>query len=133
VSVSADVRQIVRQRAGCACEFCYVREQDAGATLTIDHFQPRSKGGSDALDNLVYAFTEAENGQLIALTIIGTFTIGHLRLNRSQLVAQQLLMRYQEVITSLDYLNSQLESVVDEQKRLLTQQQRLIWVLLQQR
>src|SRR5437660_1143891 len=26
----------------------------AGAELTVDHFQPRSKGGSDALDNLVY-------------------------------------------------------------------------------
>jgi hypothetical protein len=27
---------------------------DAGAELTVDHFQPRSQGGSDALDNLVY-------------------------------------------------------------------------------
>ncbi len=89
-------------------------------------------------------FIEAENGQLIALTIVGTFTIGHLRLNRSQLVAyrqnrrrqaeaQQLLVRYQEVISSLDYLNDQFAGVVDEQKRLLVQQQRLIRVLLQQR
>lgn len=176
MSISANVRQQVRQRSGCACEFCGVREEDAGAALTIDHFRPRSKGGSDALDNLVYAcpscnqykqdywptdaqavplwnprdedfaehFTEAENGQLIALTIVGAFTIGHLRLNRSQLVAyrqnrrrqteaQQLLVRYQEVISSLDYLNDQLAGVVDEQKRLLLQQQRLIRVLLQQR
>jgi hypothetical protein len=176
VSISSDVRQQVRQRAGCACEFCGVREEDAGAALTIDHFQPRSQGGSDALENLVYAcpscnqykqdywptddqsvrlwnprhedfaehFTEAENGQLIALTTVGAFTIGHLRLNRSQLVAyrqnrrrqaeaKQLLVRYQEVIASLDYLNDQLSGVVDEQKRLLLQQQRLIQVLLQQR
>jgi HNH endonuclease len=175
MSISADLRQQVRQRADCACEFCGVREDDAGATLTIDHFQPRSKGGSDASDNLVYAcpscnqykqdywptdaqslrlwnprdedftedFTEAENGQLIALTTVGAFTVGHLRLNRSQLVAyrqnrrrqaesQQLLLRSQEVISSLDYLNDQLAAVVDEQKRLLLQQQRLIRVLLQQ-
>jgi HNH endonuclease len=54
MSISADLCQQVRQRADCACEFCGVREDDAGATLTIDHFQPRSKGGSDAFDNLVY-------------------------------------------------------------------------------
>jgi HNH endonuclease len=176
MSISADVRQRVRMRADCACEFCGVREEDAGAALTIDHFQPRSKGGSDALDNLVYAcpgcnqykqdywpmdaqsvslwnprdgdfsehFTEAENGQLIGLTIVGTFTIGHLRLNRLQLVAyrqnrrrqtetQQLLVRNQEVVASLDYLNDQLAGVVDDQKQLLLQQQRLIRVLIQQR
>lgn len=176
MSISADLRQQVRKRANCACEFCGVREDDAGAALTIDHFQPRSKGGSDSFDNLVYAcpscnqykqdywpidaqsvplwnprnddfaehFIEAENGQLIRLTIVGRFTIGHLRLNRSQLIAyrqnrrrqseaQQLLVQYQDVITSLDYLNDQLAGVVDDQKRLLLQQQRLIKVLLQQR
>jgi hypothetical protein len=26
-----------------------------GGLLTIDHFQPRSKGGTDALENLIYA------------------------------------------------------------------------------
>jgi hypothetical protein len=81
---------------------------------------------------------------LIALTTVGAFTIKHLRLNRSQLVAyrqnrrqlsesQRLLVRSQEVISSLDYLNDQLAAVVDDQKRLLLQQQRLIKVLLQQR
>jgi HNH endonuclease len=176
VSISADLRQQVRQRGNCACEFCGVREEDVGAALTIDHFQPRSKGGSDAFNNLVYAcpscnqykqdywpidaqslslwnprdddfsehFSEAENGQLIGLTTVGTFTIGHLRLNRSQLIAyrqnrrrqsaaQQLLVRHQDVIASLDCLNDQLAGIVHEQKQLLLQQQRLIRVLLQQR
>jgi hypothetical protein len=105
VSISADLRQQVCQRANCACEFY---------------------------------------GQLIGLTTVGTFTIGHLRLNRSQLIAyrqnrrrqseaQQLLVRHQDVIASLDYLNDQLAGVVHEQKQLLLQQQRLIRVLLQQR
>jgi HNH endonuclease len=176
VSISAAIRQQVRQRADCACEFCHIHEDDAGATLTIDHFRPRSKGGSDELNNLVYAcpscnqykqdywpidaqslslwnprnedftehFTEAENGQLIGLTLVGAFTIRHLRLNRPQLVAyrqnhrrqsesQQLLVQCQEVISSLDQLNDQLAGLVAEQKRLLLQQQRLIRVLLQQR
>jgi hypothetical protein len=127
MSISAGIREQVRQRSGCACEFCGVREEDAGAALTIDHFQPQSKGGSDALDNLIYAcpgcnqykqdywpldmqslplwnprnrdaaehFTEAENGQLIALTDVGAFTIRHLRLNRLQLIAYRQNRRRQ--------------------------------------
>jgi HNH endonuclease len=176
VSISANIRQQVRQRADCACEFCTVREEDAGAALTIDHFRPKSKGGSDAIDNLVYAcpscnqykqnywptdaesvplwnprdgdwaehFTEGESGQLIGLTTVGAFTIGHLRLNRSQLVAyrlnrrrqsesQQLLVQYEEVISSLDHLNDQYAGVVAEQRRMLLQQRKLIKALLQKR
>ena len=176
MSISGDIRQQVRQRAGFSCEFCSVREEDSGATLTIDHFRPQSKDGSDALENLVYAcpscnqykqdywpedaeslplwnprnedfaehYMEAEDGQLIALTPVGGFTLRHLRLNRSQLVAyrfnrrrqsesQQLLVQCRDVISSLDQLNDQLAGLVWEQKQLLVQQQRLIRVLLQQR
>jgi hypothetical protein len=78
------------------------------------------------------------------LTTVGAFTLQHLRLNRSQLVAyrqnrrrqaesQQLLVKYRAVVTSLENLNDQFAGVVTEQKRLLLQQQRLIKVLLQQR
>lgn len=49
-----EVRQAIRQRYGFRCGYCGIREVDVGAELTIDHFQPRSQGGSDALDNLVY-------------------------------------------------------------------------------
>ena len=52
--ISPDIREQVRQRANFACEFCGVSETDAGGQLTIDHFQPKSKGGDDSLDNLVY-------------------------------------------------------------------------------
>ena len=44
----------IRQRAGFACEFCGVAEMDAGGQLTLDHFQPKSKGGSDSIDNILY-------------------------------------------------------------------------------
>jgi hypothetical protein len=54
MSISPLLRQQVRIRAGCACEFCDVSEVDAGGTLTVDHFHPQSKGGTDTLDNLVY-------------------------------------------------------------------------------
>jgi HNH endonuclease len=55
VSLAASIREQVRQRAQCACEFCGTTEIDAGGMLTIDHFQPRTKAGSDALENLIYA------------------------------------------------------------------------------
>ena len=50
----ADIREEVRWRANYACEFCGVREKDCGGELTIDHFQPKSKNGSDTLENLLY-------------------------------------------------------------------------------
>ena len=49
MSLNASIRAQVRQRAQCACKFCGVTEIDAGGMLTIDHFQPRTKAGSDTL------------------------------------------------------------------------------------
>ncbi len=54
MTVRSEQREQVRKRAGYACEFCGVREVDAGSRLTVDHFQPTSKGGGDQLENLVY-------------------------------------------------------------------------------
>jgi beta-xylosidase-like protein/HNH endonuclease len=54
VSISADTRRQVRERAGFACEYCGVSETDAGGELTIDHFQPRTCGGTDDTENLLY-------------------------------------------------------------------------------
>jgi hypothetical protein len=47
MSLSAELREQLRERAGFACEFCGVSETDVGGLLTADHFRPRSKGGSD--------------------------------------------------------------------------------------
>ena len=55
MTVSDELRLLVRQRANFTCEYCGLREADIPDRLTIDHYQPSSKGGSDALDNLVYA------------------------------------------------------------------------------
>jgi hypothetical protein len=54
MTLTADIREQVRQRAGFACEFCGVTETDTGGQLTIDHFQPETKGGTDSLENLLY-------------------------------------------------------------------------------
>jgi hypothetical protein len=50
-------RATVRATYARRCGYCTVHESEAGAELEIDHFQPRSAGGSDDLDNLVYCCT----------------------------------------------------------------------------
>ncbi|MGH2410881.1 MAG: HNH endonuclease [Chloroflexota bacterium] len=47
-------RAAVRQRYGERCGYCGVHESEAGAELETDHFQPKSAGGTDDLDTLVY-------------------------------------------------------------------------------
>jgi 5-methylcytosine-specific restriction endonuclease McrA len=49
-----DEREALRGRFQYRCGYCGVSERDAGAELTIDHFQPRSQGGSDEPENWVY-------------------------------------------------------------------------------
>jgi hypothetical protein len=57
MSITVDIRMQVRERAMFACEFCGVTESDVGGQLTIDHFQPKTKGGSDNYENLIYCCT----------------------------------------------------------------------------
>ena len=54
MSLTAEIREKIRQRAKYACEFCGVTEESVGGALTVDHYRPKSKGGSDTLDNLLY-------------------------------------------------------------------------------
>lgn len=48
---SAVVRRLYRY----TCGYCGITETDVGGEMTVDHFMPRAIGGSDELDNLVYA------------------------------------------------------------------------------
>lgn len=54
MTLPAPVRQLVRQRAGFACEYCGVTETAAGGELTVDHFQPAAHDGADDVGNLLY-------------------------------------------------------------------------------
>jgi hypothetical protein len=47
-------REELRRLYNFRCGYCGVSEVDTGAELTIDHFQPRSQGGADDAENLVY-------------------------------------------------------------------------------
>ena len=53
--ITAEHRKTIRILYAFACGYCGVTETEVGGRLTIDHYQPKDAGGSDALDNLVYA------------------------------------------------------------------------------
>jgi hypothetical protein len=55
MSISSELRLLIRQRADYACEYCGVSETDSGGELTIDHYHPQRHGGADTEDNLLYA------------------------------------------------------------------------------
>jgi hypothetical protein len=48
-------RERARERYGRRCAYCGVHEDDAGATLTLDHHRPRIHDGGEESENLVYA------------------------------------------------------------------------------
>lgn len=54
MNIATEILLVVRKRANYACEYCGVSETDAGGELTVDHYRPRSVGGSDDDGNLVY-------------------------------------------------------------------------------
>jgi hypothetical protein len=49
------LRGRLRERFGGRCGYCGVHEDDAGATLTVDHHRPRVRDGETQDNNLVYA------------------------------------------------------------------------------
>lgn len=49
-----EARRKLRAQYDFRCGYCGVSESDAGGPLTTDHFQPRSRGGTDEPDNRVY-------------------------------------------------------------------------------
>jgi hypothetical protein len=54
MTIPAQLGEHVRQRANFACEYCGVTETDAGGLLTVDHFHPQTRGGTDDPANLLY-------------------------------------------------------------------------------
>ncbi|MCI0683380.1 MAG: HNH endonuclease [Gemmataceae bacterium] len=50
-----DEHDTLRQLYQYRCGYCGVREEDVGAVLTVDHFEPRSRGGLHHPENWVYA------------------------------------------------------------------------------
>lgn len=57
MAISAEVRGAVRSAFEGRCGYCGVSETSVGGELEMDHYLPQAAGGSDDIDNLVYACT----------------------------------------------------------------------------
>jgi len=54
--IGANLRRRVRERAGDACEYCGLhQEQSPLASLQMEHVRPRKHGGNDDFENLALA------------------------------------------------------------------------------
>ena len=56
MSISADTRRLVRDRAHFACEFCTVTETDTGGELTVDYTNNKRLCCWDAMQQSEAAF-----------------------------------------------------------------------------
>lgn len=87
---------------------------------------------------------ELVDGRLGPTTLTGVFTVRRLRLNRPPLVvyrrrkreeaeAEQLLVRYHDIVTTLARLHEHQAALLNEQRALLVEQQALLRLLLERR
>jgi HNH endonuclease len=77
MTISANSRKLIRQRANFLCEYCHSSEEASAALFTFDHLLPQSLGGGDEEDNLAlachrcngrrYNFTTATDSQTESL------------------------------------------------------------------
>ena len=59
--ISAELRRLVIERAGRACEYCLVHENDALFGCEVDHIISEKHGGPTTIDNLAYACGECNH------------------------------------------------------------------------
>ena len=108
-------REAVRRAYGYRCGYCGVHEEEAGSKLEIDHFRPRSAGGGDELDNLVYCieWLRLNRPPLVALRRTRREVAS---LRRDLAAAREEQARLQERIR---FLERELENVLEQLLRLL--------------
>jgi hypothetical protein len=62
-SSGLSIRLRVFDRDGFRCVYCGRNPTEHGVTLEVDHVQPKSKGGSDTMENFVTACFECNRGK----------------------------------------------------------------------
>jgi hypothetical protein len=55
------LRERVAQRSDRCCEYCWSQSRFSPDPFSVEHIVPRSKGGSDELDNLAFACQGCNN------------------------------------------------------------------------
>lgn len=54
--MTSEQRNTLRELYQFRCGYCGTSEGDVGAELTVDHFRPRSRGGTEEPSNWVYCY-----------------------------------------------------------------------------
>lgn len=52
MSISTDLRQAIARQARHRCGYCQIQEVVSGIPLTLEHIQPKARGGTDEEENL---------------------------------------------------------------------------------
>lgn len=142
--ISAELRRTVRILYGFACAYCGVTEEEVGSQLTIDHYQPKDAGGTDDLDNLVYAcfmcnlckaaawnpqfppvlhplqtdlslhFRELPDGTMEALTPEGKRHVETLHLNRLPMVRRRKTKQLMEAVAERERQELEYQAQVEQ-------------------
>jgi hypothetical protein len=77
--MDAELRRLVRERAGSRCEYCGMRQEFDELPFQIEHVIPRKHHGSDEEDNLALACFACNNPLPIALPVaslpLGVFVL----------------------------------------------------------
>lgn len=55
------VRELVAERAGRCCEYCFTQKRYCTDSFSVDHINPRVAGGADAPSNLAYCCLGCNN------------------------------------------------------------------------
>jgi len=53
--IPAELRRLVKTRAGGCCEYCRSQAKYSADSFTVDHITPRSLGGATEADNLAHS------------------------------------------------------------------------------
>ena len=61
-------RDLVAGRAGNCCEYCLSQVEFSPDSFSVDHIVPRSRGGTDDLNNLAFACLGCNGRKSIAIT-----------------------------------------------------------------
>lgn len=60
-TLSPQIKAAVRARAQGCCEYCRCPESCAAQSHSVEHILPRSRGGTDSLDNLAFSCQGCNN------------------------------------------------------------------------
>ena len=75
--ISAELRQIIADRAKSLCEYCLIAEEDTFYGCEVDHIISLKHGGSSEPDNLAYACAlcnRAKESDVGSISTSGEFT-----------------------------------------------------------